>query len=57
MGIPASFEILRNWSVKPLRKDAGQKNKNKTGGVRARVSLSKHLLKWDLHNPKYYYII
>lgn len=30
MGIPASFEILRNWSVKPLRKDVGQKNKNKT---------------------------
>lgn len=60
MGIPASLEILRNWSVKPLHKELGKENK--TIITNNKLYKSVHVLIWasinknDLHNAKYYII-
>lgn len=60
MGIPASLEILRNWSVKPLHKDLGEENK--TIIINNKLYESVRLLMWasinknDLHNAKCSYI-
>lgn len=60
MGIPASLEILRNWSVKPLHKESDKENK--TIIKNNKFYKSVHVVMWtsinkdDLHNAKYSYI-